>query len=523
MGTATQDVAVSGRGRGAAAFAVPTPRDGSVGSVAVHAAVPAETDVVVLACGTSDGDTPALRPQVARVAQELGMDVAEYAAALEFKGAAGRACTVPLVPAREQVTAVVLVGVGAGSAADFRAAGAATTKAVASRRRAAVVAVDGCGDDAVTAFVTGLMLGGYSVPTAAADAIPQQVDVTLVADVEPDVVERAVVAAQGTMAARDLCAMPSSVKTPAWMAHRAAIETSGLDHVTVEDFGTDRLAAEGFGALMAVGGAGEVGPRLVKVEYAPPGATRHVGLVGKGITFDTGGVSLKPSEAMTLMRTDMTGSAVVLQALIVAARWALPVRVTALLALAENCFDASSYRPADVMTCWGGTTVEISNTDAEGRLVLADALAYCADQVRPDVMVDVATLTGAATLALGRTHSAGYCRDGEVMADLMAAGERAGELVWHMPLVDSYREVLDSTVADIRHASAENRRLGGGSIQAALFLEEFTGGVPWLHLDIAGPARAEGDTPLCPKGGTGYGVRLLAEWLSDLAHTADGA
>lgn len=521
MGTQTQDVAVSGRGRGAAAFAVPALRAGKVKAVAVCAAVPPEADVVVLACGTWAGEVPALRPQVARVAQELGVDVAAYAAALDFKGAVGRTCVVPLVPAQGQATAVVLVGVGAGSAADFRTAGGATTKAVAGRGHAAVVAVDGCGDDAVAAFVTGIMLGGYAVPTAAtAEAKDTMVEVSLVADVEPDIVQRAVVGAHGTMAARDLCAMPSSVKTPEWMAQQAVAAVAGLEHVTVDDFDTDRLAAEGFGALMAVGGAGEVGPRLVRVDYSPPGATRHVGLVGKGITFDTGGVSLKPSEAMTLMRTDMTGSAVVLHALAVAARWEVPVRVTALLALAENCFDGASYRPADVMQCWGGKTVEISNTDAEGRLVLADALAYCADQVRPDVMVDVATLTGAATMALGRTHAAGYCRDGDAMADLIAAGERAGELVWHMPLVDSYREVLDSPVADIRHASDENRRLGGGSIQAALFLEEFTDGVPWVHLDIAGPARAEGDTPLCPKGGTGYGVRLLAEWLSDLAHTA---
>jgi leucyl aminopeptidase len=189
--------------------------------------------------------------------------------------------------------------------------------------------------------------------------------------------------------------------------------------------------------------------------------------------------------------------------------------VTALLPLAENAVGASAYRPGDVVTAYGGTTVEVANTDAEGRMLLADTLAYADDRLAPDVLVDVATLTGAATLGLGRRHGALYTAEDDLAEALVTAGEEAGEPLWRMPLVEEYRPALDSAVADLRHVPSDPGT-GGGSITAALFLREFVGARRWAHLDIAGPARSDGERHEVPKGATGYGTRLLLRWLESL-------
>jgi leucyl aminopeptidase len=218
---------------------------------------------------------------------------------------------------------------------------------------------------------------------------------------------------------------------------------------------------------------------------------------------------------MVPMKTDMAGAAVVLATVVACARRQLPHRVTALLALAENAVSGSSYRPGDVVTIWGGTTVEVANTDAEGRIVLADALAHADARQQPDVLVDVATLTGAASLGLGRRHGALYTGDDELARAFEAAGQATGERVWRMPLVEEYTPALESDVADVRHVPAD-RRVSGGSITAALFLREFVGQRRWVHLDIAGPARADRDEHEVTKGASGYGARLLLRWLEDL-------
>jgi leucyl aminopeptidase len=238
-------------------------------------------------------------------------------------------------------------------------------------------------------------------------------------------------------------------------------------------------------------------------------------LVGKGITFDSGGISLKPREAMVPMKTDMTGAAVVLAVVRACARLGLRVRVTALLPLAENAIGASSYRPGDVVRQYGGRTVEIRNTDAEGRIVLADALAYADAHLDPDVVVDVATLTGAATLGLGRGHAALFTPDDRLATALQRAGESSGEAVWRLPLTEDYRSALDSDVADLCHIGTVDG-IGAGAGLAALFLREFTGGRRWAHLDIAGPARSERDQGVVSRGGTGFGARLLLRWLETL-------
>jgi leucyl aminopeptidase len=237
-------------------------------------------------------------------------------------------------------------------------------------------------------------------------------------------------------------------------------------------------------------------------------------LVGKGITFDSGGLSLKPPDAMLPMKTDMAGGAVVIAVMSALARFGVGVRVTGLVAAAENMPSGSALHPGDVITHFGGRTTEVLNTDAEGRLVLADALAYADAVHQPDVMVDIATLTGAARVALGPSVAALYAnRDGLARA-LLGAAAGSGEQLWRMPLVEDYLEALESPVADIAHVPHGLRE--AGSIQAALFLREFAGGRPWAHLDVAGAARSKADEGELSQGATGYGVRLLLTWLAGL-------
>jgi len=275
---------------------------------------------------------------------------------------------------------------------------------------------------------------------------------------------------------------------------------------------------QGFGGLLAVGAASATPPRLVQLDYAPEGAdarTPRVVLVGKGITFDTGGLDIKPVDGMLAMKTDMSGSAVVLAVLAACRDLGVGVRVTGLLALAENAVGAASYRPGDIITQYGGRTVEIGNTDAEGRLVMADALAYADLRLEPDLLLDIATLTGAARVALGRSMAPVYATDERLTQALLAAGAATGELLWPFPLVEDYRRQLDSEVADINHIAGIGG--GAGSISAALFLREFAGDRRWAHLDIAGVGRSDVDRGLLTKGATGFGARLLLSWLKEMA------
>jgi leucyl aminopeptidase len=236
-------------------------------------------------------------------------------------------------------------------------------------------------------------------------------------------------------------------------------------------------------------------------------------LVGKGITFDSGGLSLKPADSMTAMKTDMSGGAAVLATMSALARLDVPDRVTALVPLAENMPGADATRPGDVIRHYGGRTTEVLNTDAEGRLVLADALAYAVAELRPDVIVDIATLTGAATLGLGKRHGALFATSSDLRDGLVRAAETAGERLWPMPMVEDYRAALESAVADQRNIADPAMKVSGGAIIAALFLREFVGDVAWAHLDVAGPARADGDEDEVTKGATGFGTRTLLRWL----------
>ncbi|MFN8075958.1 MAG: leucyl aminopeptidase family protein [Kineosporiaceae bacterium] len=403
-----------------------------------------------------------------------------------------------------------------------RRAGAAVGRAFRGKGPVTVL-LPALSDTGLRAFVEGLVLGAYQTPRAN-PAAADEAGITLVVD-DPAAARPALVAglahARATTGARDLAATPSNVKGPAWLAARAReLEADGV-RVRVRE--VEELRAGGFGGLLAVGAGSSRPPVLVELEYAPEGVDgQPIVLVGKGITYDTGGLSIKPRESMVSMKTDMSGAAVVLETLRACRAAGVRRRVVGLLPTAENAVGAASYRPSDVITQYGGTTVEVANTDAEGRLVLADALAYAVADLDPSCVVDIATLTGAATLGLGKRHAALYATDEELAAALEAAAESSGEQVWRMPLVEDYLPAVESSVADLRHVP-EKTGIGGGSITAALFLRSFVGSLPWAHLDVAGTARADKDEHEVTRGATGWGARLLLRWLEADAVPTGGA
>jgi leucyl aminopeptidase len=411
---------------------------------------------------------------------------------------------------------LLFLGLGDGSPQAMQKAGAAVGRRVRAGRCLLTSAVFGRPDEAVQAFIVGLLLGSYRFSlSAAGGAIQGNGEVRLLVagpDDHPEVLGKGITIAGAVALARDLTNMPSDRKTPAWLAGQArtAAAQSGLG---VRVWDATELAAHGFGGLLAVGAGSARPPCLIELSYQPPHPAGHVALVGKGITFDSGGLSLKPNDGMKLMKTDMAGGAVVIAVMSALARLGVRSRVTGLVAAAENMPSGSALRPGDVITHYGGRTAEVLNTDAEGRLVLADGLAYADAVLQPDVMVDIATLTGAVRIALGTGIGALYASDDQVAAGLLAAARVSGDALWRMPLVEDYRDALDSPVADlanIPHAS----RARAGSIDAALFLREFTGGRPWAHLDIAGAARSASDEGENTKGATGFGTRVLLRWLA---------
>jgi leucyl aminopeptidase len=331
-----------------------------------------------------------------------------------------------------------------------------------------------------------------------------------VANIDESTINSAQIVSDAVNRARSLIHTPSNIKNPDWMAKQAKKFAKG---VKVEVKSGAELKE--FGGLRAVGGSvPKPGPRFIKMTYSPKkSGAKHIVLVGKGITYDTGGISLKrPYDIMIPMKSDMAGAAACLAVMSALKDIKANVKVTALLMCAENAVSSTAQRPGDVITHYGGKTVEVLNTDAEGRLVLADGLAYAVKNLKPDYLLDIATLTGSATLGLGKQYAALYSRNPKWIKALREAGEVSGDRVWHMPLIDDYQIALESDIADINH-TADKGDFNGGSITAALFLEEFVGEVNWAHLDIAGVGRAEGDAGENPKGGTGWGVRLLLEWI----------
>jgi leucyl aminopeptidase len=362
------------------------------------------------------------------------------------------------------------------------------------------------------AVVTGTILADYRFDRYLSadpdDPPPPRIEsLTLIGS--PDLAEAAEAAricAEAQNRARDLQSLPSNVATPSYLAERAGEIAAASEALSVEVLGRDEIAAKGMGGLVAVSQGTAEEPKLIVLRYAGGGPGPTLGFVGKGVTFDTGGISLKPSAAMHEMKMDMSGAAAVIEAVGAIAELGLPLDLIAVVPATENMPSGTAIKPGDVITQYNGKTVEVNNTDAEGRLILADALAY-AVELGAERIVDLATLTGAVLMALGSTYAAVVSNDDDLATEVERAGETTGELVWRLPLHPEYKQLTKGTVADLTNASAKRK---AGTIYAGSFLEEFVGETPWAHVDIAGTAWDVG-RPYTGNDASGFGVRLLVE------------
>jgi leucyl aminopeptidase len=412
-------------------------------------------------------------------------------------------------------TAVGVVGLGSNSPSpeDLRKVGGVIARKFSDFKSVEIQIPVASAEHAI-ALLEGVAIGNYDYTKyKSKPKVSELKTATLVSNVAVSAaaLKRAGVLADSVHEIRNLVNQPALDLFPAAFAAHAVKTAKDLE-LKVQVWDEKQLAKQGFGGLAAVGAGSTRPPRLVRLEYSGKGAKKHIALVGKGITFDSGGLSLKPADSMVGMKYDMTGAASVYQALVAIASLKLPVKVTAWLCLAENLPSGSATRPSDVIRAKNGKTIEVLNTDAEGRLVLADGLSAASAEF-PDLIVDVATLTGAATIALGNRY-AGLMGSDEAVSAVEAAAFDAGELVWHMPLPVELRSLLDSPIADIANAKIGNR--AGGMLLGGLFLQDFIGPdkagnpIPWAHLDIAGPANNDGAPyGYIPKGSTGTILRTL--------------
>ncbi len=489
------------------------PNDRQSSGLAASVSDVAPPEVVVTSCAPlGDGEVTAA-DLGGRLTADLGIDLARRLRRADATGKPGEVVTVDL---EDDTTETLLVlGLGDGSVESCRTAGA---KLASHIERASVVLCDvtaAMSHAELAAFCEGLLLASYRFSRKSVASRERKVTVQLAVAGKLSarkVLNRVTTTVQAVSLARDLGNRPSNEKNPQWLA-QLAVKTGKANGLRVRVIDEAGLRKGKFGGLLAVGAGSSQPPRLIVMDYRGEPTAPKVVLVGKGITFDSGGLSLKPADGMPLMKTDMSGAGTVLATMSALRDLGVTANVTAVLACAENMPSGSAYRPGDVVRHYGGRTSEVLNTDAEGRMVLADALAYANARLRPDVIVDLATLTGAATLGLSRQYGALFSDDAGLAARLVAAGQESADKVWRLPLVPEYRAALDSEIADISHVSREN--IGGGAITAALFLEEFVGNRRWAHLDIAGPARAEKASGDKTRGATGFGVRLLLRWLQD--------
>ena len=477
---------------------------------------PGRPDLLVI--GITSGESG---PVVAPAPGIPDDQLAALAMAAAAVGATGRADEVLRLPGDPfGLPPVMTTGLGAGRSEPEhlrRAAGAALRAA----RSASVALALPTGDDPalVEAVALGAALGAYRYPgrprTTPPKPAPDRVTVVVgAAKGLKGALTRARVLGESVSLARRLVDTPPGSLPPATLAAEALAALEGSE-VAVEVLDEKALKRKGFGGILAVGQGSANPPRLVRMSYAPPGAHAHLALVGKGITFDSGGLSLKPPTSMIHMKMDMAGSAAVLGAVRAIAALGIPVRVTAYLAIAENMPSGTAQRPGDVITAYGGKTVEVLNTDAEGRLVMMDALVRAGED-SPDAVVDIATLTGAQLVALGSRIAGIMGNDDDWRAQVHAASESAGELAWQMPIPEEMRPSLDSPVADLANIGERN----GGMMTAAAFLREFVPeGLPWAHIDIAGPAYVEAKPwAYNGTGATGFGVRTLVALAEAMAH-----
>ena len=445
---------------------------------------------------------------------------ADFLAARDFEGRVGQ--TQALMA--DDGTTILAVGVGeAGSvSADvLRRAASAAIKGSWRAESVALALLDAVTDAAVgldrakagQAIAEGASLGAYRFTTYKSDPKPCAVQrvavVTRSAGPVQKALDRGVAIAGAVALARDLINEPPGAMTPRRMEEvaRSVAEANGLG---IEVWDEQRIEDEGLGGLGGVARGSDEPARLIRMSYEPPSARSTIALVGKGITFDSGGLSIKTGDGMMTMKCDMSGAAAVIAAMSALTAIAPKVRVVAYASCTENLPSGKAMKPGDVLKIRNGKTVEVLNTDAEGRLVLADALSIAAES-KPDAIIDLATLTGAISVALGPDIAGMFANDDELADQVSVAADAAGEPVWRMPLVKQYRKLIDSEVADMKNTVAGGK---GGSIGAALFLQEYVDDIPWVHLDIAGPAFRSDEDAYLPKGGTGYGVRTIVELAS---------
>jgi leucyl aminopeptidase len=413
---------------------------------------------------------------------------------------------------------VVVVGLGKREDLDaerLRVAAALVAKEAARRKAASLawLTTDSSGDSAAAeGIVTGTILGSYRFDTfksgdSDGSAPPTLESLTLLAPADlAAAAEAARIGAEAQNRARDLQSTPANFATPAFLAARAEEIAAGHEAVSVEVLGRDEIVARKMGGLVAVSQGSVEEPRLIVLRYAGGGRGAKLGLVGKGVTFDTGGISLKPGAGMQEMKYDMSGAAAVLEAVAAIAELRLAIDLIAVVPATENMPSGSAIKPGDVITQYNGKTVEVNNTDAEGRLILADALAY-AIELGAERVVDLATLTGAVVIALGSTYAAVLGNDDALADEVERAGTATGELIWRLPLHPEYKKLMKGTFADLSNLAAKRE---AGTATAASFLEEFVGETPWAHVDIAGTAWDVGRA-YTGKDASGYGVRLLVE------------
>lgn len=454
-------------------------------------------------------------PDLSESAESLAAypGLADALAGIGFTGSASSYARVYAPEVTSLPFAVVGTGAASSDTAVRNAVGAAL-RSLTGFENVAVGLAAGLEPFAAVA-AEGAVLGGYRFDTYRSEKGKSRAAAVLLhADIDDASIAKAQATGEAVALIKDLVNVPAEWQSPAQLAQSAADSVADLD-VSVEILDETALAEQGFGGILGVAQGSDRPPRLVRLDYSPAEATRHIALVGKGITFDTGGLSLKPAASMVGMKFDMAGAATSLAALRAIATLALPVRVTAWLAITDNMPSGRALRPGDVVRILDGTTVEVLNTDAEGRLVLADGLV-AASREHPDVIVDVATLTGAIVAALGHRHT-GVFGDDDTVAELLAAAEQADELAWHMPLPSYMEDSMESPIADLQNVNMSDRM--GGASYAGLFLRRFVGRtsdaedaprIPWVHLDIAGSGEHAGSAyGFTEKGPTGAMVRTI--------------
>jgi len=452
--------------------------------------------------------------------EDLPADLASARGAADAKGGFKKLATIhPESPSR-----VLVVGLGKRAELDperTRIAAALAAKE-AGRLDATSIAwalPESGRDDALAGgLVTGTILGAYRFDRFKSrdEEGPAPAALESLTLLAPEGVaaaaEAARVCAEAQNRARDLQSLPSNVATPTHLAERAGEIAAAHDSLTVEVLDREQIAAKGMGGLVAVSQGGPEDPRLIVLRYSGGGSGETLGLVGKGVTFDTGGISLKSAPGMQEMKMDMSGAAAVLEAVGAIAELGLALELIAVVPSTENMPSGTAIKPGDIITQYNGKTVEINNTDAEGRLILADALAYAAE-LGAERIVDIATLTGAVMMALGSTYAGLVSNDDELAAAVEQVGRETGELVWRLPLHPEYKAMTKGAVADLTNSAAKRK---AGTIYAGSFLEEFVGETPWAHVDIAGTSWDVG-RPYTGNDASGFGVRLLTALARELA------